>query len=344
MSVPTFVIPLLLANAPAAASDIPSAGPAVLAAPAEDSPLNVVATPPSGVPPLAPAVTVDGSVPATPPAPPPAATDMDRNAIVVTAHERASPADPLETVNAVAFDAVQEVDKAIIGPVAHGYMKVVPEPMRDGIHNALNNLDEPIVFVNFLLQLKPGKAVETLGRFVINSTIGIGGLVDVAKRKPFHLPRRSNGLADTLGYYGVKPGPYLFLPLIGSTTVRDLLGRVVDLSLVPTAFGKPFNQPTYSLVKGTLAALDERAQNDEQLDRLHNESDDSYLATRKYYLEKRQAEIDVLRGKRSDVPGVTPAAPQAVPVPNAPPATAVPAGSAGAMPTSSAQPAPVTQP
>lgn len=263
---------------------------------------------------------------------------------MVTAHERASPADPLEKANVVAYEAVQEIDKAFIGPVTHGYMKVVPEPVRDGIHNALNNLDEPIVFVNFLLQLKPGKAVETLGRFVINSTIGIGGLVDVAKKKSFHLPRRSNGLADSLGYYGVKPGPYLFLPLIGSTTLRDLLGRVADLSLVPTAFGRPFNQPTYSLVKGTLAALDERAQNDDQLDKLHNEADDSYLATRKFYLEKRQAEIDVLRGKRTDVPGVTPAAPQSAPAPNAPPAATVPAGSPGVTPEPGAQPATVTRP
>ncbi|MFX6258432.1 MlaA family lipoprotein, partial [Acinetobacter baumannii] len=88
-----------------------------------------------------------------------------------------------------------------------------PVPVRSGIRNFLYNLREPIVFVNFLLQHKAGKAAETLGRFVVNSTVGVGGLFDMAKRRPIHLPRRPNGFADTLGFYGVKPGPFLFLPL-----------------------------------------------------------------------------------------------------------------------------------
>lgn len=223
----------------------------------------------------------------------------DKSAIVVTGRAPV-PGDPLESVNATSFEAVQAVDKAVIAPVAHGYEKGMPKPVRSGVHNFLNNLDEPIVFLNFLLQLKPGKAIETLGRFTINSTIGIGGVMDVAKKRPFNLPRRSNGLADTLGYYGVGPGPYLFLPLIGSTTVRDMFGRLVDLAVLPTAVGKPFNQPVVGLAKGATAALDERVENDETLTRIH-ESDDPYLAMREYYLKKREAEIDVLKGRRASV-------------------------------------------
>ena len=213
-----------------------------------------------------------------------------------------NPADPVEAVNVKSFQVVQAVDKAVIEPVATAYKRRVPTPIRSSLHNILNNLDEPIVIVNFLLQLKPGKAFETLGRLAINTTIGVAGVVDVAKRPPFNLPRRSNGLADTLGYYGVKPGPYLFLPVIGATTLRDLVARPFDLLILPAIVGKPFNKPGVALAKGALNALDERVNFDEDLRKLREESDDSYSAVREYYLNKRRAEIDYLRGKgRKDV-------------------------------------------
>jgi phospholipid-binding lipoprotein MlaA len=227
----------------------------------------------------------------------PAAAEKD--IIVVTANQGPPKGDPIAVVNEVSFVAVQSVDKAIIAPVAYGYRDGLPAPIRDGMHNVLNNLDEPVVFVNFLLQLKIGKAAETVGRFAINSTIGVAGLFDVAKKPLFKLPRRPNGLADTLGYYGVGPGPYLFLPVFGSTTVRDLLGRVVDLSLLPAAVGKPFTNPIVSAAKGTLSSIDDRVENDVILTRIQ-ESGNPYAAMREYYLMKRQAEIDVLKGKRSD--------------------------------------------
>ena len=228
---------------------------------------------------------------------PATAMATDKNIIVVTARTGPPPGDPVEAVNEASFAAVQAIDGAIIAPIAQGYKAAVPNPIRDGIHNVINNLDEPIVFVNFLLQLKIGKAVETVGRFAINSTVGIAGLVDVAKKKPFNLPRRSNGLADTLGFYGVGPGPYLFLPVFGSTTIRDLLGRVVDMSLLPTAVGKPFTDPIVSASKGILSSIDDRVQNDDILTRVQ-QSGNPYAAMREYYLKKRQAEIDVLKGKR----------------------------------------------
>jgi phospholipid-binding lipoprotein MlaA len=225
------------------------------------------------------------------------AVATDKNIIVVTARTGPPPGYPVEAVNEVSFVAVQAVDEAIVAPVAQGYVAALPHPLRDGIHNAIDNLDEPIVFVNFVLQLKIGKALETVGRFAINSTVGVGGLLDVAKKKPFNLPRRSNGLADTLGYYGVGPGPYLFLPVVGSTTIRDLLGRVVDLSLLPAAVGKPFTDPIVSASKGILSSIDDRVRNDEILTRIQ-QSGNPYAAMREYYLKKRQAEIAVLQGKR----------------------------------------------
>ena len=200
-------------------------------------------------------------------------------------------------VNEVTFDAAQSVDKAIIAPVAQTYENGIPEPIRDGLHNVLNNLDEPVVFLNFLLQLKIGKAFETAGRFAINSTLGAAGLFDVAKKKPFNLPKRSNGLANTLGYYGVGPGPYMYLPLIGSTTVRDLFGRFVDMSVLPTAVGKPFTDPIVAISKGALSSIDDRVQDNEILTQVQ-QSDEPYTTMREYYLKKRQAEIDALKGKR----------------------------------------------
>ena len=218
------------------------------------------------------------------------------NEITVSAERGPPRSDPAQAINTVSYEAVQAVDKAIIGPVARGYKENLSKKVRRSIRNVINNLDEPIVFVNFLLQFKPGKAVETLGRFAINSTVGVVGIMDVAKKKPFNLPRRSNGLADTLGYYGVGPGPYLFLPLIGSTTVRDVFGRVIDLSLVPLTFGKPFNTPYYAVTKGGLSALDERAEFDEELQKIR-ESGNPYAAQRTYYLNKRKAEILALHSK-----------------------------------------------
>lgn len=217
--------------------------------------------------------------------------------IIVTARQGPPPGDPAEAVNEMAFGAAQSVDEAFAAPIARGYKRGIPEPIRDGLQNVLNNLNEPIVFLNFLLQFKIGKAFETMGRFAVNSTIGVAGLFDVAKKQPFILPRRSNGLANTLGFYGVGPGPYLYLPLIGATTVRDLIGQVVDLSLLPRAVGKPLTSPVVSVSRGVLSSVIERVEKDEIFTRIQ-QSGNPYAAMREFYLKTRQAEIDVLRGKR----------------------------------------------
>lgn len=286
----TIAVVLMIASAPV--DTVPDQAPVVAQAP------DATPTPglPSQTPAAAPAMDPQAASPAAAPATAnlPSADTTGRDIVVV--RHSGTKADPIAAINAESFQVVQAVDTAVIAPIAHGYEKIVPKPVRSGIHNVLNNLDEPIVFLNFLLQLKPGKAAETFARFAINTTLGVGGLVDVAKRKPFKLPRRSNGLADTLGYYGIGPGPYLFIPLIGATTVRDMLGRMVDLSVVPTAVGKPFNSPTYSLVKGSLASLDDRVERDDLLTGV-KQSDDPYGAMRSWYLKKRKAEIDVLKGR-----------------------------------------------
>ncbi|MFO1256117.1 MAG: VacJ family lipoprotein [Sphingomonadaceae bacterium] len=234
-------------------------------------------------------------------APPPSGPDQSAQSqepsegqtITVTARTRN---DPIQGANAVSFDVTQAVDNKLVGPAAETYKKLVPKPARAGLHNVIRNLGEPVVALNFLLQLKPGKAAETLGRFGINSTLGIAGLVDVAKGKPFNLPHRHNGFANTLGYYGVGTGPYLYLPFIGSTSLRDVVGGAVDGVILPVGIGAPFNKPYYTIPNGTIRSLDRRVEFDCQIKALQA-ADDPYAATRAYYLKKRQAEIDALHGR-----------------------------------------------
>ena len=322
---------LVLASSPVEQGAVPAAGQiSVALAPASTSavspqiPMTAVTPLPSQLqqppqPPVAP--------PPSAPPQPPLSTDQplpadnkttgatldhagdhagDHADIVVRAEARTIPGDPLQQLNLKAFKAVQAVDHAVIRPAAMAYSHIVPNPIRSGLRNFLNHLTEPVVFVNYLLQLKPGKAAETFGRFAINSTVGVAGIFDIAKRRPFKLPHRPNGFAYTMGYYGVKPGPFLFLPLVGPTTVRDLIGVILDRAFVPFAVGKPFNRPAYAIPTNVFGQLDQRAQLDATLDKLHVQSGRPYGATREDYLERRQAEIDVLRGKRNDVDETVP--------------------------------------
>jgi phospholipid-binding lipoprotein MlaA len=223
----------------------------------------------------------------------------DRSEIVVRARQRHGPtADPIAAVNEKTFYVAQDIDLAVVGPVAQAYTRFVPEPVRDGLHNVLNNLREPVVFVSFMLELKPGKAAETAGRFAINTIGGIGGLFDVARRKPINLPRRPNGFGDVLGYHGVGPGPYLFLPLIGPTTLRDLIAGGADRLLQPLAIGAPFNLPAYAIGAGAISAVDRRNRVDGDLETSRT-ADDPYVFRREMYLGQRRAEIEGLHHRNS---------------------------------------------
>lgn len=283
-----------VATAPVVAAP---AGPEVqpVAAPSPDP----VLVPQAAAPSPAAAETAAAEAAASPPTGPGIDQDdlaaSDERDITVRAR-RASPGDPMAAINAKSFAITEAVDNAVLGPAAMAVENNVPKPITDGLHNFLYNIHEPVAFLNFLLQLKPGKAAETLGRFTINSTLGIGGLFDVAKKRPFKLPYRTNGFAYTLGYYGIGPGPFLFLPLFGSTSLRDLIGDNVDRLVVPLAFSKPFNRPAYFIPAGVFRTLDRRADFDNQL-RALRQSADPYVARREYYLQLRQAEIDHLRGK-----------------------------------------------
>ena len=222
--------------------------------------------------------------------------------IVVSGSIKAPAEDPLAKVNETSYDVLQSVDDAFVGPVAEGYQKAVPRPARMALRNFIRNLREPVVAVAYLLEIKPGKAFETVGRFGINSTVGLAGTIDVARSKPFNLPYRQNGLANVLGYYGVGPGPYLFLPLVGPTTVRDLFGLVVDRLALPLAVGTPFNKAWYAIPINIVDSLDYRNEADEDFRRLRKAAD-PYSTYRRVYLQSRFDQIEALHGRGPLVKG-----------------------------------------
>ena len=213
-----------------------------------------------------------------------------------------TPSDPLVALNAKSFEVVQSVDRAVIAPMAMGYEHSVPGPIRSGLRNFLRNLEEPVSALNYVLQLKPGRAAKSVVRFTFNTTVGVGGLVDVAKRKPLNLPYHQNGFANTFACYGVGPGPFFFLPLVGPITLRDLVGLVMDKPLMAFAVGKPFNRPFYSIPAFTVDALNDRIEEDAVLTRLRDESSDPYVATRELYLQQRRAESAAICPKKGDAP------------------------------------------
>jgi phospholipid-binding lipoprotein MlaA len=133
--------------------------------------------------------------------------------------------DPWERLNRFTYRFNARFDQVAFLPAADTYRRL-PSPLRAGVHNFFENLSEVVTVVNYVVQLRPAPGVRSLGRFVINSTIGIGGLFDVAT--PLHLPAAPTGFGATLARWGMHPGPYLVLPLLGPSTLRDGSGFAVD--------------------------------------------------------------------------------------------------------------------
>src|SRR5215475_15107672 len=162
--------------------------------------------------------------------------------------------DPWEKTNRDVFDFDVRLDHAVARPVARGYRDAVPEPVRDGIHNALTNLNAPVVLANDVLQGDGDKAVNTFGRIVINSTVGIGGLIDVASR--IGIPGHDNDFGITLGKGGVAEGSYLVLPFVGPLPPRDLLGSAVDGAFDVFNYVQFHDKTTWLFVRTGLKVLD----------------------------------------------------------------------------------------
>ncbi len=197
--------------------------------------------------------------------------------------------DPLEGLNRVVFGFNQVVDRLILEPTARIYRAVIPPPVRRGVTNVLNNLATPITLTNDILQGNPEAAANTMKRFMVNSTLGLGGIFDHATGLGEPLHREDFG--QTLGTWGVGGGPYLVLPVLGPSNPRDLTGMVADTAVNPMTwilYDAPLWQK--SIPVGTQIVVSREAILDDY-DNLRKNSPDLYASVRDLYAQKRQAEI-----------------------------------------------------
>ncbi len=195
--------------------------------------------------------------------------------------------DPLEPVNRAIFRFNDAVDRAVLEPVARGYRYVAPAPVRRSVRNFLGNLRSPVTLANDLLQGERDRAGTTLARFMINTTLGVGGLFDAAAALG-HQPHDED-FGQTLGRWGVGDGPYLVLPLLGPSNLRDAGGRVGDY------FFDPLSQccitDEAALARFGTGALSEREQALEVVDDLRRNTLDVYATVRSAYAQRRAAQI-----------------------------------------------------
>lgn len=203
--------------------------------------------------------------------------------------------DPLEASNRSVFAVNDAVNQAILFPLVKGYQTVVPQPLRQGVVNGLVNLNEPTVFANDLLQGRGMAAFVTLQRFVVNSTVGIGGLFDIASAGG--LPRQSGDFGQTLYAWGVYESPFIVIPFLGPSTVRDGIGFGVDGALSPGLYGiYRANHIASYVVSGVDLA---RRLGDLQL--VDETAVDPYTRLRSLYYQTRRRELLEGIGRQDDV-------------------------------------------
>lgn len=238
--------------------------------------------------------------------------------------------DPYESTNRAISDFNTSVDHAVAKPVAKFYNHAVPQFARTGLHNFLVNLDKPVTFGNDILQGEGRRAGETLGRFAVNTTLGIGGLIDVATR--MGIPDHAEDFGQTLGTYGVGEGPYLVLPFMGPSPPRDIAGDVVDIFIDPTTYIKFHGSDTWYAVRSGAYVLDLRARNIDELEQIERTSIDMYATTRSLYRQYRNSEIRNGRPDTSqlDTPDFDDTA---APPPTTPPSPTPPTTPPSASPT-----------
>ena len=233
-----------------------------------------------------------------------------------------SPEDPWEKMNRRFYATQQNVSRLFV-PVGALYHFLTPGPIGVAIHNMVLNLGEPPVIANHVLQGRLRDAAREILRVTFNSTVGIGGAIDVAT--PNGLPRKDNDFGITLGRWGLGAGPYLYLPLIGPSTLRDLAGAGVDVALNPLTWTRFPGHATLAITSTVVGGLDRQIRAAPQLEAIISTAADPYATLRSVYLQSREAQI---RGE-SAPPALEPMEdePSANP-PTAPPSTSEPSSSA----------------
>ena len=200
--------------------------------------------------------------------------------------------DPLEPTNRVFYAINNGLDTVILKPAAQAYRFTVPEPVRNGVHNVLGNLSSPVLLANDMLEGKPRRAGDTLMRFVINTTAGVLGIFDVAKKWGY--ARHDADFGMTLATWGVPEGPFLYLPILGPSDPRDAAGFGVDLAMDPFSWvGGPHNvsKKAFNWSRVVMSALDTRERLLDSIDQIKKTALDPYATFRSLYRQHRAAQI-----------------------------------------------------
>jgi phospholipid-binding lipoprotein MlaA len=197
--------------------------------------------------------------------------------------EEAGTGDPLEKVNRGIFWVNDGVDRHALEPASRAWDWLLPDVVQRSLRNAFDNLRFPIVFFNDLFQAKPRQAGQDLARFLVNTTVGIGGFLDPAGT--IGLKRRNEDFGQTLGYWGVPPGPYLMLPFFGPSNVRDGFGLVVDSVFRAVGFFVPL---WASVSMQAVDTLNRRSLIREQIEAERRAALDWYAAVRSAYSQYRE--------------------------------------------------------
>ena len=196
------------------------------------------------------------------------------------------PRDPIEPINRGIYKFNDAVDKAVVKPVAQGYKAVLPSPVRTGVTNFFSNIDDVLIALNDLLQFKLDKAASDVSRVVFNTTFGIGGLFDVATS--FGLEKHNEDFGQTLGYWGVGDGPFLMLPILGPSNVRDTVGLVPYYKLDPVM---NYHDVPVRNSLGALRFVDHRARLLDAEKVLDEAALDPYTFLRDAYIQHRRSEV-----------------------------------------------------
>jgi len=208
--------------------------------------------------------------------------------------------DPLEGMNRFFFDMNQRLDRNAAKPVATAYKEDVPQSVRGSLHNLLDNLGGPVNVANDLLEAQFQNAGVAAGRFLVNTTIGLAGIFDVAT--DWGMPARNRDFGETLGTYGVPPGPYLVLPLRGSTDVRDFAGNYLDGFATPLHFVRYDGNNYVGWMKSTLGSMDNRSANLVTYEDIERASVDYYATMRTLYMERRARLVEDRNVRTASLP------------------------------------------
>ena len=198
--------------------------------------------------------------------------------------------DPIEPINRAIFSFNNTADKVILEPMAKGYKKL-PSPLQSGINNFLSNLRAPLVVVNQLLQGQGENAIESTGRFLVNSTVGVFGLFDVADN--MGLEEKEEDFGQTLATWGVGDGFYIVLPLFGPSNIRDATGMVMTMMTDPiNAYAVSEGEAWIVPMRTAANAIDQRSKIIDEVNALRDNSVDYYAAVRSSYYQNRKAAIN----------------------------------------------------